>query len=276
MQLKMNNIERKFQSNYNKILCYFIRKAQKPIWCDRSKGYLTIFFDYEGDYALPSKKRAQASVYGVKRMIKICKKHNISATFNTVGKLFDDHPDIIKKIIDDGHDIASHSYNHSTMNKLNIGEIEEDFQESKRVFKQHGLLLNGFRSPQSRWNFRQMNAMLKNDFSWSAENDRADFPYIICRQGKNKLVRFPVKLDDWDYISNKVGASEMYEKLCSCAIKTQKNKCYAAIGFHPWVNGMAEDRLDVFDKFLAQISSMENLVVLTFQSSLNLIRSHEK
>lgn len=267
----MKNIIMKLNRRYRRWKCYWVRKQQKPIWPGRSKGYLTIFFDYEGDYALPSEKRAQASIYGVKRMIKICKKYNVKATFNTVGKLFDDHPEIIKKIIDDGHDIASHSYRHSIMTELNLIEMEEDFKASKRVFEEYGLSLNGFRSPQSRWNFRQMRVMLKNNFSWSAENDGADFPYIIYKQDKNVLVRFPIKLDDWNYISENMSASEMYEKICGHAIKTQKNRCYAAIGFHPWVNGLSENRLDVFDKFLAQITSLKNLEIRTFQACLNLI-----
>lgn len=267
----MNRIKLKIQQRIKRIRCQLISKTQKPIWPDRSKGYLTIFFDYEGDYALPGKERAESSIYGVKRILEICKKHNIKATFNTVGKLFYDHPDIIKQIIGDRHDISSHSYKHSTMNEMNNKEIESDIQASQKIFKEHGLCLKGFRSPQSRWSFRQMRVMLENGLLWSAENDGANHPYIIYSKGENKLVRFPIKLDDWDYVSKKITPNEMYEILCNRALQIQSNKCYGAIGFHPFVNGMAEARLDVFDRFLNQVAFMENLEVVTFGNALKII-----
>ena len=118
-----------------------------------------------------------------------------------------------------------------------------------------------------------MRVMLENGLVWSAENDGANHPYIIYSKGGNKLVRFPIKLDDWDYVSKKITPNEMYEILCNRALQIQSNKCYGAIGFHPFVSGMEEARLDIFNKFLNQIVSMEKLEVVTFGSALEIIKA---
>lgn len=40
------------------------------------------------------------------------KKHNAKATFFCIGKNIENHPDIFKKVIDDGHTIGNHTFNH--------------------------------------------------------------------------------------------------------------------------------------------------------------------
>jgi peptidoglycan/xylan/chitin deacetylase (PgdA/CDA1 family) len=271
----MRNIKRKLYNRFNRGRCYLIRKSQKPIWPDRSKGYLTIFFDYEGDYAKPDKRRAEASIYGVKRILEICKKYNIKATFNTVGKLFYDHPDIIRTIIQDGHDVASHSFKHDDISTLSRDEIDNDIKLTKQAFKEFGLVLRGMRSPQGRWSFKQMAVMLENGLTWSAEGDQAEYPYIIYKRDGRSLVRFPITFGDYNfYISRKFTADEMYEKLIKAADHIQNKKIFGAIGFHPWVNGEDESRLHTMDNFFQYILKIPSLKIITFSEAYNLVVAH--
>jgi peptidoglycan/xylan/chitin deacetylase (PgdA/CDA1 family) len=43
----------------------------------------------------------------------VLKKYNAKATFFCIGKNIEAHPDILKKIIDEGHIVGNHSYSHS-------------------------------------------------------------------------------------------------------------------------------------------------------------------
>ena len=40
------------------------------------------------------------------------KKHNVKATFFCIGKNIEKHPDIFKKVIEEGHAIGNHTFNH--------------------------------------------------------------------------------------------------------------------------------------------------------------------
>ena len=268
----MINVKIKIQQKTNRIRCKLIRSIQEPIWPDMSKGYLTIFFDYEGDYAESDKRKAEASLCGVRRILEICKKHNIKATFNIVGKLFFDHPDIIKKIIMDRHDIASHSFKHEDISMLSRGKIDNDIKLTKKIFKETGLVLRGMRSPQNRWCFKQMALMVENGLLWSAEGDHAEYPYIIYRRDGRRLVRFPITCGDYNfYISRKFTAGQMYDLLVKTITHIQDEKIYGAIGFHPWVNGEDESRLRTMEKFFEYITKVSELEILTFNDAYNLI-----
>ena len=226
-------------------------------------GYITIFHDYEGSYALPGKE--EASYYGVTRLLDLEKQYNIKATYNVVGRLFDDHPEIINRIIDEGHDLASHSFDHKVITDLSKKQIDIDIEQSKTIFRKLHRELQGFRAPQSRWSFALMRSMLDNGLKWSAENDKADFPYIIFKNGKNEILRLPIKMDDWDYKEKKISPEQMRQK-SEAKVKDIKGKrCYGAIGFHPWVQGEDEERLFQYERFLSGLKTSNSIKILTFQ-----------
>ncbi|MFT3793711.1 polysaccharide deacetylase family protein [Flavobacterium sp.] len=47
------------------------------------------------------------------QILEILKTHNAKATFFCIGKNIEKHPDILRKIAQDGHEIGNHSYSHS-------------------------------------------------------------------------------------------------------------------------------------------------------------------
>lgn len=265
----IKNLKPRLQRKVDNIRCYLSRNRQRSTWPDRSKGYLTIFFDYEGDYSKPGKGRDDLSVYGVKRILEICKKNNIKATFNTVGKLFYDYPDIIKQIIQDGHDMASHSFKHDDISTLNREEIDNDIKLTQQAFEAFGLDLCGMRSPQNRWSFKQLERMLGNGLAWSAEGDPAEYPYVIYKKSGKRLVRFPVTFDDYLYISKNFTADEMYDKLIEVVTNIKDLKKFGAIGFHPWINGADKSRLQTMENFFKYISRIQGLTIVTFSEAYN-------
>lgn len=71
------------------------------------------------------------------QVLDILKKEDIKATFFILGKMARENPDILKRIYDEGHDIAHHSYSHNYKyiyaNTSNfIGEIEK----TNKLFKE--------------------------------------------------------------------------------------------------------------------------------------------
>lgn len=46
-------------------------------------------------------------------VLEILKKHNVKATFFCIGKNIEKHPEILKRIVEEGHIVGNHSYTHS-------------------------------------------------------------------------------------------------------------------------------------------------------------------
>ena len=47
------------------------------------------------------------------KVLELLKKYNANATFFLIGKNVEKHPNIVQKIVNDGHTIGNHSYSHS-------------------------------------------------------------------------------------------------------------------------------------------------------------------
>lgn len=53
-------------------------------------------------------------------ILDILQKRQVSATFFVVGRHVDQHPDIVRRMLDEGHEVGSHTYSH--LNMLRAGE----------------------------------------------------------------------------------------------------------------------------------------------------------
>ena len=62
-----------------------------------------------------------------------------------------------------------------------------------------------------------------------------------------------ITMDDWGYQSKKVEPEVMFDMLVDTVNKIAHEKGYGAIGFHPWVQGLDDRRLDVFGRFMKEI-----------------------
>ncbi len=73
---------------------------------------------------------------------------NAKATFFTLGWVANEHPEMIRKIVDSGHEIASHGLMHRMVTKLTPEEFEKDLSESIKILEDiSGQKVLGFRAP---------------------------------------------------------------------------------------------------------------------------------
>ncbi len=72
----------------------------------------------------------------------------VNCTFFTVGKIAERYPDLIKKIIDEGHEIACHSYAHNTLNQFNKESFKLDIEKNLNALYNAGAKnIVGYRAP---------------------------------------------------------------------------------------------------------------------------------
>lgn len=83
----------------------------------------------------------KVSVIGTNRILDVLKKNQVSATFFCTGNFVSHAPDTIRRIIDEGHEVACHGVDHWEPK-------ESDVRESKRILESvTGLTAKGYRQP---------------------------------------------------------------------------------------------------------------------------------
>lgn len=68
-------------------------------------------------------------------VLDILKRYNIPATFFCVGDNIRKHPSIYKRIIDEGHSVGNHSFNHVNGWKCTRAEYEENVEKAEGYIK---------------------------------------------------------------------------------------------------------------------------------------------
>jgi len=81
-------------------------------------------------------------------ILQLFHKYKVKATFFTLGYIAEKFPDLIQKIVRDGHEIASHGYSHLDIRKLSKEQFEEDLLKSIKILESiTGEKILGFRAP---------------------------------------------------------------------------------------------------------------------------------
>lgn len=223
------------------------------------KACITIFHDYERGYA--GRKAEAYSDIGLNFILNCEKKYGIKATYNIVGKICESHPSTVSRIAEEGHEIASHSYSHKDLWKLSHEEIREEVTKSVEVFKDLGIQISGFRSPWNRWNSRLIRILSEEKFLWNAEGlwDSGNPWYL-----EGELLRIPTDQDDWAYEGQRARPREMLEKFINDIRFAKTKNLYLAIGFHPWIEGISDDRLKTFRKLIEKLAQDKDIIIKTF------------
>jgi peptidoglycan/xylan/chitin deacetylase (PgdA/CDA1 family) len=69
------------------------------------------------------------------RLLDILKERGIKATFFVIGKCVAEFPDIAKRIFDEGHEIANHSWNHPQLTKLSPSAFDAEISQTTEAIQ---------------------------------------------------------------------------------------------------------------------------------------------
>ncbi len=147
--------------------------------------------------------------YSVGRLMDIAEKNKVKTTCFIVGKLAEKHPDLVRRIHQNGHEVACHSYSHKQVYKMTPKEFEEDTRKCKRILED--IIQNkvyGYRAPS--WSFKTESnhwtyQILEDlDFKYSSsvfpgktflygiKDTPKEIHYPLINQKQSKILEFPV------------------------------------------------------------------------------------
>jgi polysaccharide deacetylase family protein (PEP-CTERM system associated) len=91
------------------------------------------------------KTRVEDNVY---RVIDLFAEADVSATFFTLGWVAKRHPNMVRRIADAGHELASHGYDHARVFTMDRAGFAEDIRKARTIIEDcSGVAVTGYRAP---------------------------------------------------------------------------------------------------------------------------------
>jgi polysaccharide deacetylase family protein (PEP-CTERM system associated) len=82
------------------------------------------------------------------RLLELFEKHNVKSTFFTLGWVAERCPNLIKSIVEQGHELASHGFSHQRITEMSQKDFFLDVEKSKNILEQiSGTEVIGYRAP---------------------------------------------------------------------------------------------------------------------------------
>ena len=101
----------------------------------------------------------------VDRILELFAAGGVSATFFTLGWIAERHPALMRRIVDAGHEIASHGYDHARVFTLDRDAFGEDIRKARAILEDTtGQRVTGYRAPsfsidaRNAWAFEELAA----------------------------------------------------------------------------------------------------------------------
>ena len=84
----------------------------------------------------------------VERILALLAAHDTHATFFTLGWIAERYPQLVRAIVDQGHELASHGYGHQRASDLSREQFRDDITRAKGLLEDiGGVAVRGYRAP---------------------------------------------------------------------------------------------------------------------------------
>lgn len=146
-------------------------------------------------------------VRNTERVLELCDARGVKGTFFVLTWNAERHPELVRRIADAGHEIASHGYRHRLIYEQSPEAFRDDIMRSKKILEDiTGEPVWGYRAPSFSLTSASLWALdillecgMRYDSSIFPVSDRLygipnarRFPFVIRADGDRELVEFPM------------------------------------------------------------------------------------
>jgi len=137
-------------------------------------------------------------------VLNLLDKGNVKATFFTLGWVAERYPEIIKKIVSNGHELASHGYGHQRVSDLTPDQFKQDLIHAKNILEDiSGVEIKGYRAPSysiGKKNIWALDVLAQTGHQYSSsiypiKHDHYGYPEaprFIFKDKKTGLIEIPI------------------------------------------------------------------------------------
>jgi polysaccharide deacetylase family protein (PEP-CTERM system associated) len=98
--------------------------------------------------------------YNTGRVLDLFASRGAKATFFVLGWIAERHPALVRRIVQEGHELASHGYDHMRVHNLSHAEFRADVVKTKGILEDvTGVAVRGYRAPSYSINARNLWAL---------------------------------------------------------------------------------------------------------------------
>ena len=122
------------------------------------------------------------------QILDVLKQHHAKATFFVIGSRIEQYPELAQREVQEGHELANHSYRHPGMTRISPEKLREEIDQAQKVIMSAtGQTPRVFRPPGGVYNDKVVNTAREAGcmvVMWSWNQDTRDW----SRPGVNKIV----------------------------------------------------------------------------------------
>lgn len=191
-------------------------------------------------------------VQNTNNVLSLLQRSNVKATFFTLGWVAERYPQLVKDIVSQGHELASHGYGHQRVSDLSPAEFKQDLVRAKGILEDiSGEAIKGYRAPSysiGEKNIWAFDTLVETGHMYSSsiypiKHDHYGYlgaPRFIFKDKKTGLIEIPIttiKLMNRLFPAGGGGFFRFYPYLLSrWAISrvNRKDQRSSIFYFHPW------------------------------------------
>lgn len=194
-------------------------------------------------------------ILNTKKYLAWLNKHNFKCTFFVVGNIATNYPELIKEIIENGHEIGCHTSSHIPLDKRTPETFKKDIEENIRVLKDCGVdEIIGFRAPifsltkETQWAFDVLKEL---DFKYSSSVLPAKNPLYgwkefgdASKKINNGIIEIPMTVGKFGPVTVPYAGGVYFRVLPYFLINRKLNKSSMPLlgYFHPYDIDVEQER----------------------------------
>lgn len=121
-------------------------------------------------------KSNHSSLKTISMVLDFLDKNEIKGTFFCLGLIAKKNPELIEEISKQGHEIASHGWDHKLLHTMDSFELEEDITKTTNILaKVSGQEIVGYRSPCFSQNALLDDILVKNGYKYTSMGIKSSF-----------------------------------------------------------------------------------------------------
>lgn len=215
---------------------------------------------------------------GVPRLLRLLRRQDVRATFFVPGFTADCYPDVIKSIVDEGHEIGHHGYLHEPMRDVDaVTEAEYIDRGLEALERTAGIRPVGYRAPWWEMNWHTPGLLIERGFAYDSSLLDDDVPYRLATSDPNAktLVEIPVDwaLDDWEQYaffpgwtgSGVIESPEKALEMWSLEARARhaEGGCFVLTN-HPFLSGRPA-RAHALERLVEEVKALDGMWVAPLQ-----------
>lgn len=188
-----------------------------PVWPAGHRAALCLTFDIDGAFGEANYQPAtntyaiSQTAYdatGTVRLLELLADFGVTATFCWVGRVAEEDPDLVRRAVEGGHEIALHTWDHRYLNQLSDDEQRYDFRRTFDSLERiSGTVPTGHKTGGWRYNAATHEIARSLGLSWVMDIPNGDLPSFIGPEQKDSpLVNLPpsAHYDDYNFFVDKM------------------------------------------------------------------------